>query len=267
MQVFPFTIGSGQPTADMLGVATLRWSTSRGFKLADKLEQGARYDFNLDVTNNGPGAAFAGKAQVKFSPTFVPEFVSKRCTVSGQTVTCPLDDVRPFEGVSVSILGRPMKAGPISFDWNLTTSAKQSTPDKKSGSIKKNVFAVPGVMIKKISRPVKLGNPGTISGIAAPNVKKVQIGILQVPANPPVYCAWFGKNSKLKKVAPYGGACDKGIWLDVKGSLKWEFNMKLGLPPGSYYVLGRGTSTDGITGTIFDMSKWNFVQVKVVKGK
>jgi len=102
-----------------------------------------------------------------------------------------------------------------------------------------------------------------ISGIAAANVKKVQLGILQKTQGPPKVCKWLGPSGKLVVVAPYGGACDKGVWLDVKGALKWEFNTKLGLPPGSYYVLGRGTSTDGITGTIFQMNNWSLDQFKV----
>jgi hypothetical protein len=265
VQFIPFTIGSLQPTADTGGVGKLFWSTSRGFKPAVKLEQGSRYAYNVDVTNEGPGAAFDGKLEVTVPPTFGLEYVSKRCTTSGTTITCLLDNVNPYEGISASIVGRPTKPGPITFNWTVTTSAKQPTPDKtpNSGTTKANVFAVPGVMIKKISKPIKLGGPGTISGSAAPNVKKVQVGILQVPVNPPVYCAWLGPNGKLKKVAPYAGACDKGIWLDVKGALKWEFSLKIGLPPGSYYVLGRGTSTDGITGTIFKMSNWSLDQFKV----
>jgi len=265
VQVIPVTIGSGQPTADTGAVANLFWATSRGFRPAVELEQGSRYAYNVDVTNEGPGAAFDGKLQVTVSPTFQLEYVSKRCSVSGTTITCPFDSVRPYEGLSASIVGRPAMPGPVFFNWTVTTSAQQPTPDKtpNSGTTKATVFAVPGVMIKKISSSIRLGQPGTISGSAASNVKKVQVAVLQVPANPPVYCAWLGKNSKLKKVKPYGGACDKGVWLDVKGTSKWEFNTKLGLPPGSYYVLGRGTSTDGITGTIFMMSNWSLDQFKV----
>jgi len=94
-------------------------------------------------------------------------------------------------------------------------------------------------------------------------VKKVQLGILLKTANPAKVCKWLGPGGKLVSVAPYAGACDKGVWLDVKGALKWEFKLKLGLPGASYYVLGRGTSTDGITGTLFKMSDWSLDQFKV----
>jgi hypothetical protein len=265
VQVIPFTIGSAQPTADTGAVAKLFWATSRGFKPAVKLEQGSRYAYNVDVTNDGPGAAFDGTLQVTVPSTFGLENVSKKCTVSGTTIKCPLDSVRPYEGISASIVGRPTKPGPITFSWTVTTNAKQPTPDKKanSGLTKVVVYPVPLVKIKKISSSIKLGKPGTISGIGGVDVKKVQLGILQKTVNPAKVCKWLGQNGKLVSVAPYAGACDKGIWLDVKGALKWEFKLKLGLPGGSYYVLGRGTSTDGITGTLFKMSDWSLDQFKV----
>jgi len=265
VQVIPFTIGSLQPTADTGAVAKLVWVTPRGFKPAAKLEQGARYAYNVDVTNEGPGAAFDGLLQVTVPPTFGLEHVSKKCTASGTTIKCPLDSVRPYEGISASIVGRPKQAGPITFSWTVTTSAKQPVPDKtpNSGSTKVVVYPVPVVKIKKISTPIKLGQPGVISGIAGVNVKKVQLGILQKTVNPAKVCKWLGPGGKLVSVAPYAGACDKGVWLDVKGALKWEFKVKLGLPTGSYYVLGRGTSKDGITGTLFQMSNWSLDQFKV----
>jgi hypothetical protein len=265
VQVIPFMIGTQQATTDTGAVAKLFWATSRGFKPAVKLEQGSRYAYNVDVTNEGPGAAFDGMLQVTVPSTFGLEYVSKKCTASGTTITCPLDSVRPYEGISASIVGRLTKPGPITFSWTVTTSAKQPTPDKtpNSGSTKVVVYPVPGVMIKKISTPIKLGQPGVISGIAGVNVKKVQLGILQKTVNPAKVCKWLGPGGKLVSVAPYAGACDKGIWLTVQGTGKWKLKVKVGLPKGDYWVLGRGTSTDGITGTLFKMSDWSLDQFKV----
>jgi len=171
--------------------------------------------------NAGPGAAFGGQLKITIPPKFVVAHLTKGCTLSGSTATCPLDNIRPYEGTVASILGRPMAPGPIQFNWSVTASVKQPTPDKvaNSGGIKGIVYPVPKVMIKRISVPIKMGLPGTITGSALKNVKKVQIGILKVVPGPPVVCPWLGKNGKLKQVKPFAGKCDQGVWLDVKGTI------------------------------------------------
>jgi hypothetical protein len=268
-QVLPFTIGTAMPFADTGATASLSWVTSRGFKSANKLELGSMYAFRSYTMNAGPGAAFGGQIKVTIPPKFVVAHLTKGCTLTGSTVTCPFDNIRRYEGAVASILGRPMAPGPIQFNWSVTASVKQPSPDKvpNSGVVKGVVYPVPKVMIKKISPVLKIGKPGVISGSAASNVKKVQVGVLQVPSTPAVVCPWLGKNGKPQKVKPFAGRCDQGVWLDVKGTIDWKLNLKYGLEKGNYYVLARGTDTNGNTGTLFKMSDWSLDQFKVVKGK
>jgi uncharacterized delta-60 repeat protein len=62
---------------------------------------------------------------------------------------------------------------------------------------------------------------------------------------------------RFKTVKPKQGSPCPRLWLTAKGTSKWAFNLKAGLPPGAYVLFARAVDSRGLAGSSFSHAVGN----------
>jgi hypothetical protein len=290
-------------SADLAVTKTYQGRGDEAQAHVDTFDGGNNYGLIFEVTNHGPDNAFgvtlvddlpdgmegfqavavrrfpSGSVVTRIPCTFERTRTPRQTEFGAGRMTCDLGALIPGESVRLVLRVRAQRAGFFPNAASVSSGTPDPIPANNTDRAGLTVYSLDSVITIGSARACARAAPCTVTGRTRQRaagaqanraaVARVDVALLRTTGGAVATaarprCRWLASaRGRFRDVKPTRRRCDKPVWRRAKGTARWSFKLRKGLPKGRYVLYSRATNRAGVSESRFRAADRNRLAFRV----